>query len=178
MRQSLYRVVSETLRRTAGFARCDVAAVVMIMINSSAEAGPDDSRPCQYFVDPIKFMPSGCKKLRSHHRAAPKEVTCSKHVYCRYLRKSKGSTGTVSTPHARVVRPPPSPDSAKTGSSTRHTTQTRKTGISHVRFPSVSPETHPNSLKQQQQRGKQNTHPLETPVPTTAPPTKNQIHAQ
>ena len=55
--------------------------VVMIMINSSAEAGPDDLRPSQYFVDPIEFVPSVCKKLRSHHRAAPKEVTCSKHVY-------------------------------------------------------------------------------------------------
>ena len=82
--------------------------------------------------------------------------------------------GIHSSYQSRVVRPPPSPDAAKTGSSTRHTTQTRKTGISHVRFPSVSPETHPNSLKQQQQRGKQNTHPLETPVPTTAPPAKNQ----
>jgi hypothetical protein len=90
------------------------------------------------------------------------------------LRKSKESTRAVSTPHARVVRPPPSPDSAKTGSSTRHTTQTRKKCISNVHFPSASPETHPNSTKQQQQRGKQNTHPLETPVPTTAPPTKNQ----
>jgi hypothetical protein len=27
--------------------------VVMIVINKSAEAGPDDSRRCQYFVDPI-----------------------------------------------------------------------------------------------------------------------------
>lgn len=30
--------------------------VVMILINNSAEAGPDDSRPGQYFVDPIKRM--------------------------------------------------------------------------------------------------------------------------
>jgi hypothetical protein len=27
--------------------------VVMIVINKSAEAGPDDSRPCQYFADPV-----------------------------------------------------------------------------------------------------------------------------
>jgi hypothetical protein len=27
--------------------------VVMILINKSAEAGPDDSRPGQYLVDPI-----------------------------------------------------------------------------------------------------------------------------